>query len=273
MMRYIWTRGFQENLLCGSGERFRDSPFWRSVIDHAFGGFDGIDAGAMHALQLSLDRTRHVPRLALNAHSTDANRDLTTYSEVLTRLYRAVQSVSGCRVIIDSSKYPSHAFVLDRIAALDVKLVHLVRDSRAVAFSWQRRLLRPETAESSAMGTFSPFATALGWSGVNAALQLYGRRQRAYAFVRYEDLARSPTTVMERLVERLQLPSGDLAFLERSDYLPKSTHSVSGNPMRFREGPLRIALDEAWRTEMPAAARMLVTSLTWPLLVPYSYRV
>ena len=41
-------------------------------------------------------------------------------------------------------------------------------------------------------------------------------------------------------------------------------HTVAGNPLRFRRGPLEIRLDDEWRRSMPAADRRAVTLLTWP---------
>src|SRR4028119_1802817 len=57
---------------------------------------------------------------------------------VLERLYRAIQRVSGAGVIVDSSKRFSYAVLLSLLPFGDLRVVHLVRDSRAVAYSWAR---------------------------------------------------------------------------------------------------------------------------------------
>jgi hypothetical protein len=41
--------------------------------------------------------------------------------------------------------------------------------------------------------------------------------------------------------------------------------------MRFSSGPLVIRRDDAWRTEMDAGDRRLVTTITGPLLRRYGY--
>jgi len=48
-------------------------------------------------------------------------------------------------------------------------------------------------------------------------------------------------------------------------------HTVAGNPVRMRSGPLKLRVDDAWRAAMPAADRRLVTLLTFPLLARYGY--
>src|ERR1019366_1995765 len=55
------------------------------------------------------------------------------------RLYRAIRQVAGKSVVVDSSREASQALVLARIPDIDLKVLHLVRDSRAVAFSYLRR--------------------------------------------------------------------------------------------------------------------------------------
>ena len=54
------------------------------------------------------------------------------------RTYAAIAQVSGRRVVIDSSKHASLAFCLSTSPALDLRVVHVIRDSRAVAYSWSR---------------------------------------------------------------------------------------------------------------------------------------
>jgi hypothetical protein len=49
------------------------------------------------------------------------------------------------------------------------------------------------------------------------------------------------------------------------------SHTVAGNPMRFRTGPTQLRRDDAWRTELPRGRRRLVTALTAPLLARYGY--
>jgi hypothetical protein len=49
------------------------------------------------------------------------------------------------------------------------------------------------------------------------------------------------------------------------------THSVKGNPNRFREGPIEVRLDDEWHTTMRSTDHYAVTARTWPLLARYGY--
>ena len=44
-----------------------------------------------------------------------------------------------------------------------------------------------------------------------------------------------------------------------------TSHSVAGNPMRFRTGPITLRVDDAWKDEMPVRDQRIVGGLTAPL--------
>jgi hypothetical protein len=135
-VRFIWERGLVENRLCGCGEPFRECPFWRSVGEEAFGSWDALDADDVVALDRSVNRHRYIPLLVAPRLSRSFERRLERYVEILSRLYAAIDRVSGGACVVDSTKDPPFAFLLRRVPTLDLRVVHLVRDSRGVAFSW-----------------------------------------------------------------------------------------------------------------------------------------
>ena len=47
-------------------------------------------------------------------------------------------------------------------------------------------------------------------------------------------------------------------------------HTVAGNPDRF-QSEVKIKTDIEWQTKMPRADRLLVTALTFPLLLHLGY--
>src|SRR5262249_2977788 len=134
-MRHVWDRGFRGNQLCGCGVPFRECPFWTEVAREAFGGFDAVRAESVSRTKRAVAAFWNLPRIAGRGRWSSAGyrRRLEEYRDALSRLYRAMQRVSGARFLVDSTKDPQHAFVLSGIRGFDVRFVHLVRDSRAVA--------------------------------------------------------------------------------------------------------------------------------------------
>ena len=263
-LRYVWYRTLAEDHLCECGARFRSCPFWTEVFGQAFGGFDRARPREVARLASRVDRIRHIPRLAVPSLRGPAFRsDLAALEDVLRRLYTAVLTVSGGSVVVDSSKDPSYAYVLCASPSLDVSLVHLIRDSRAVAHSWTRQRVRPEIHwKTEYMRRRPPFLTARRWVEYHLVLELLERRVPRSLRVRYEDLAADPEAVVARV-----------AGLTGGRPGPPGTgaaHSVAGNPVRF-EGPQPVRPDMAWVEEMAPDDRRLVTAVTAPLLARYGY--
>jgi len=272
-MYHIWERSFIENQLCGCGKPFRECEFWNTVVQEAFGGFHKIDAHRVLRLQRSVARTRYVPYLAFpRLRSRKFDSKLKEYIGILGCLYKAIAKVSGCNVLIDSSKAPSHGFVLSEIPGVELHVIHLVRDSRAVVYSWQRKKRRPEIYWKEAyMPTLGVSKAIQEWILYNWFTELLRKRASFYEVLRYERLASKVKPTIGELTKSLNLGTEGLGFFLSQDRLWLGVnHMVSGNPMRFKQGEIKIRPDLQWVTELPRFKRYLTTIFTYPLLRRYS---
>lgn len=274
-IRYIWDRNFIDNHLCGCGRRFRECPEWRAIIEDAYGSFDAIDSRRMIELRDHLTRTRHTIGLimpgALRQVMWNKARD---YLESLTSLYRAIRDHHRSRVIVDSSKFPTYAYTLDILPEIDLHVIHLVRDPRAVAFSWLRRKLQPDTGTLQPMDEHGPVFSTLLWNSWNIATEvMWLRRRRRYTFIRYEDFIARPRATIERIVRRIGETDVALPFIEDHIVHLGIDHTCSGNPNRFRDGTIELKLDNEWENRMRARDRVAVSAVAAPLLSRYGYRL
>jgi len=271
-LRHIWDRSFGDNQLCGCGRPFKECDFWTAVVEDAFGGFGGVKTDAIKVLKRSVDRMRYIPLMISSRKPSWYRERFEAYSEVLSKLYKAIQRVSGSQIIIDSSKDPSHGFLLHSMPWVDLRVVHLIRDSRAVAYSWSRKKARPEIpSKKEYMPRYGPVKSALGWIGYDVWAQSLEHLTHSSALVFYEDLVSHPERELSRIVAALgegyrgaRFVNGDKVFLE-------ANHTVSGNPVRFQLGPIRLRPDIEWRRKMERGQRRLVTALTLPFLARYGY--
>ncbi|MGN6378195.1 MAG: sulfotransferase [Gaiellales bacterium] len=271
-LRHLWQRGVVENQLCGCGEPFHECPFWHEVGERAFGGWDRADSSGAVELQGQVDRFRYLPLAVAPSLWPPYRRRLDDYAERTARVYRAVAEVSGAEVIVDSSKTPAFAAVVDRIPDIPVHLIHLVRDSRGVAYSWRRRVRRPETSDGSDMPTYGPSRIAVEWMVWNSVFEFLSPRRRRTR-VRYETLVEDPQRDLARIAAEVGGPTDEAAYGFVSDGIADIGvhHTVSGNRVRFRRGALRLSVDTEWRARMAWRDRKLVSVLTWPLLLGYGY--
>ncbi|WP_426565831.1 sulfotransferase [Angustibacter sp. McL0619] len=267
-LRYVWDQGVLRDRPCGCGTEFSRCDFWQEVGAAAFGGWSKDVASRAVTLRRAVDRVRHVP--ALVAPRGRFRDHVLEYTELLSRLDAALRTVSGASVIVDTSKEPSTAYLMRHVPGIDLRLLHLVRSSQGVCFSWSRSVQRQDRA-GALMARHPVARTAVEWDVYNTMVDGLRRLVRPSMLLRYEDFISRPGEVIAQV---LQLSgSSARSLLEpdgRSVDLPLS-HSVAGNPMRFRSGPERLQLDERWRTEMPRSAHAAVLAITGPIMVRYGY--
>ncbi len=272
----LWHRGLRGNERCGCGQLFYSCEFWRAVGDEAFGGWDNVDVDKMMAFRPYLKRPRYVPHYALAAKTGIRTRKMNTLLEecdpVLGRLYRAIQRVSGAGVIVDSSKRWTYAVLLSLLPFADLRVVHLVRDSRAVAYSWARSKESPAVVGGRLMPRMSPAQASHNWNLRNYSygfLPGFTRLSR----LRYEDFVKDPAFYLAETLTRDGFDDEAVSLpLVRGRKISLSVdHTVSGNPGRFRTGSVELQPDEEWKVKMRGADRNVVTALTAPLLLKYGY--
>lgn len=262
---------------CGCGEPFEQCPFWHRVGQRAFGGWDAETMQQVAALQRQVGRQRHFPKLVAPRTSGVLSTALTTLGSRYARLYEAVREVSGASVVVDASKWPAHGLALARSGAVDLRVVHLVRDVRGVAYSWAKSgVARPQALDAggtATMATHQVSRTVARWSAFQLECEALARVARHSTRIRYEDLVRDAHTTLVRTFQRIGLSeqaAGVRGVEDRHVHLGAS-HGLAGNPSRFTSGPIELRLDEAWRAGMPRRDRRAVTALAAPLLLGYGY--
>jgi hypothetical protein len=271
---HLWDRGVRDDERCGCGAAFSACPFWQAVGARAFGGWQNVSVERHLELRARVDDVRRTPQLLLGAYGRSFGRDLAEYSGAYRAIYQAARELSGASLIIDSSKVTSLAYCLRRVPGLDVRLLHLIRDSRAIAYAWTKVVRRPEVVDGeSYMHRFNPAHLALLWNLHNTLLQLPRLAGEPTFTLRYENFARDPEAALRRVADFAGLPLGpdDLGFLEKGSVTLSASHQVAGNPLRFTTGRVPIRQDDAWRTELAAADRRRVAALTAPVSLAFGY--
>jgi Sulfotransferase family len=273
--RYLWSRGLLDNVECGCGAPFRSCPFWSAVGDEAFGGWSRVDAERLTEVDRVTNLLATLPFYWMPWLRPALTDTIGDYAARLSALYAAISRVSGAKTIIEISKDPTFACLLMRMPRSDVHILHLVRDSRAVAYSWTRRRREPSPIGGQQfMGQFSPTHTAKSWVTWNAAFHALSAARSPYLKLTYESFVADPRGVLHKLSafanEALVLPASQLTDTEvkLGDH-----HIFSGNPMRATTGWLPIRLDNEWQTQLSTAQLAKVTAITWPLLCLYGYPI
>lgn len=271
-LRQVWEYGLIQNKVCGCGEPFDECEVWRPVVDEAFGGAGNVDPRKMIRLREHWARTKHIPLMLTPPGRSLIEWCLAEYLDALERLYGAVGTVTGSRVIVDSSKFPSYGYVLGMAPSVDLYVIHLVRDPRAVAYSWQRKRLHPDPENPEYMPVRGSVESSIRWTARNLAVEALKQRSPArYLLLRYEDFVAEPRKAIGRVLELVGEEKASRPHVGEHEVELGVNHNVWGNPGRLRTGRVEIRPDEEWAYRISPGDRRMVSSLTFPLLARYGY--
>jgi hypothetical protein len=275
-LRRYWHGESFPGWICGCGRLLAECEFWGRVrAELREGGILPDEHPRFLALQDSHLRLRPGPvaRLVVGARAAgDTLSPLYRYQLAMSRLYRAVERAAGADLVVDSSKQPPDAYLATWNPGVEVFAVHLVRDPRAVAHSFSKRVPEPQP-DLDYMPRSNPFGTSARWvvrQGLCEAL-LRPRLGSRYMRMRYEDLVSNPAGAVGSVARFLGQPNPDLGFLNNGRVEFQPQHTFSGNPLRLRHGAIEVHPDDAWRDKMSGRQKAMATAPGLPLLRRYGY--
>ncbi len=271
---------------CSCGSLIRQCPFWtkisKGMADRGL-IFDITNAGT----DMRAGGSRYTARLLRPLHRgpvielfRDAALTLSpTWRRALPRIQRVnaalvdtICEITDKRIVIDSSKISLRLKYLLRNPALDVRVVRLVRDGRAVALTY----VDPATFANAADPSVRVKQPTLQLPFVDAARQwrrsneeadhLLRRLDRSrWRRVRYEDYCRNPLAVLDELFGFLGLDPS-----RKTTRFRDVEHHVVGNVMRL-DTTDKIDLDERWRDVLTVKQLMTFDRVAGRLNRRYGY--
>jgi SAM-dependent methyltransferase len=274
----LWDWGLVSNFRCGCGLPVQDCPVWHEILDVADASLVGtgippIAKARIDLVQHEVVRWPHMFRLLRTRLATrDRWASLERYTDATSAVYRAIAHVTGARVIVDSSRLPIEPVALGLVPGVDVRVAQVIRDPRAVVYSWKRSKQTTDRDDVEYMPKFSAAFSTTSWLARNLVVEVIGRR-RAVEVVQYDDMARDPAGVLRQLAAFVGEPAGDLEFLTSDSATIAPTHSVGGNPVRMKSGAISITPDEEWRGDIAPRDRAVGTAIALPLLHRYGLPV
>lgn len=269
-VRHLWERGYASNWRCGCGSPFRECEFWAALDRTAFSGLTPPAARRMYELSHRSAGVRAWLEAALlgrrqPSHDGSAGE----YLQALQSLYNATVEISGRSIIVDSSKDGSHALLLSQLPNVRLHVVHMVRDARAVAYSWAQPKRRTEVEKC--MPTFSPARTAVKWWYRNMLASALKRVADSYCVIRYEDFVSHPADAINSVRARVGLNPTAGPWRPEEPISVPVVHSISGNPDRVNCRSVTLRLDDRWQKSMSRFDRTRVTAIAAPLMWRYGY--
>jgi hypothetical protein len=266
-----------ENRSCSCGLGYDACAFWSRVRFHTE---QAVGPQAVQARENTLrcvETLRAFPMLLMQCVPS---RRAHAYRELVRAELAAIAQVSGKSTILDSSKCAreaaGRALAIRRIAGVPVKMIHLVRDGRAVLWSVKRGdnvRLGDGCSEDAASFSWPALRAVGGWVLANAIALLTAlvSKRGAVLRVRYEDFVREPRRELMRIGEFLGRDLSAIADrIERGETFATG-HNTGGN-RAGKGGALRLREDREWETRLGRTDRALYWTLGWPLALALAGR-
>lgn len=259
-MRDIW-KAWNEDALCSCGHSLRTCPAYGKAVPRALAhaGLAAPSEAMRHgkaffkAAARLRDWTDAKDRAELAARHEP-------YLAALSYLLSNIAQKTGARAFVDSSKSPEMALAFDCIDGVEMNLLHLQRDPRAVACSWYRR--KPNYHR-----TLRNMRT---WAQRQSRLERWGRGLGPrYKVLRYETFAAHPRRAIAETLSWAGLPAADALFHDENHVhlswqgqhlFPPANETV----LAQRRSAVVIRPAEEWRAPENRVLHWLALAKTWP---------
>lgn len=245
----VWAPIIQQHrpvFLQGSISRFRESYNtdhairWSELPTLLFGG-------AKFSSQRHLD---------IDAYGAENEIVLRSVADTAINKYQRRQMW-----IVDSSKSPYRLLWLAASNRFNLRVIHLVKDPRAFAFSMSK-------STKGISRTLRVGRAAARWQIENRLIDrvLVNHLPReTWRRIKYEDLATDPQRIFAEVCQWLGIPKHDLDC----GALRAENHGISGNPSRFEKGGIK--LDQKWIDGLSPALQRLALISSAGLAAKYKY--
>jgi len=257
--------------VCACRQPIEDCPLWGPVLRTWSAGLAPRTPADYLRLQSRFEHFRRLPGLLW--HSGRHSASFVEYTRWTAALLRAIAESGSAQIVADSAKNPVRALAFLRGGAIDVALVHLVRDPRGVAWS-KRKLVRWRGLPNWLRHPVAiVLRSAFDWNFANLFTQLVASRFKAvpYVRVRYEDLVRDPEGTLTRVGQATGIDLAPLGGRAAGSEPLAFGHIMAGNLARQR-GTRPLALDVDWQQNAPRWIRWTIWFMTGWLARRYGYR-
>lgn len=257
--RDLW-RAWARNPLCACGSRLRSCPVYGRAVPRAAAVAGMADPARVQELKAAFFQAADgLPDWADPGARAWLRERHARYLAVIRSMLAEVAQATGSDRFVDASKSPQSSLALSLLPDVELRVLNLVRDPRAVAHSFRR-------------------STGSAWVGLRYAREWRNRQRRLDGLaeqlgrrstvLRYEDLARQPKEALRAVHAWSQLPVPECLFVNnnrvRLDWSRQHVYPPA-NPKLLAERKEEVAIvpHDDWRGGNPAL-RALAQALVWP---------
>jgi len=264
-----WGKIDLETYRCSCGLLLRQCAFWKTVeeemhirglpfdlnrplTDFRYHGYKITDRIVRSRVRGPVFET--IRTLAI-ASLTPCQRSWPIITRVNRAMIEIILELQNASMFLDASKEPVRLRHLINTGDYNIRVIHLIRDGRAVTNSTMRHL------------NLTAACAAKEWVQTHQQIRRLKNnlRQKNVITIHYEDLCLNSNAILERIIRFLDLKiESDISEFRSSE------HHILGNSMRLR-GDRQIKLDQKWQTMMSPDDLAIFERIGGPINRQYQY--
>jgi hypothetical protein len=267
--------GWTANEICACGKLGTECDFWTRVKAAWLRRVPAATVEGYVALQQRIEFYSGlglIQLLRMLRQRISPTPEFQDYLRQTEALYQAIAEASGKSTVVDSSKHPLRGALLAHLRGVDLRLIHLVRDARAVTWSRKKSLQanKPSGVQAAIKARPAWYSVAY-WAFINLlSVMVCLLRWRQSLRVRYEDFVVDPRGELARISHVCGLDYAATAQALLSNQPLKVEHPIAGNRMRM-QGSVTLKPDWEWRDKLPAGDRAVCWIFGGWLLLAFGY--
>jgi hypothetical protein len=275
MVHYDPMSSVRHNL-CACGEKHSQCPYWVEVSKHFKSFVPDAKTFFPTVLKKKFDNWRSLLCwIRLLRRIKNPSQEYREYCRHLVALFNAISMSSNSSIIVDSSKSPCRAATLAGLNdAIDLRIIHLMRDGRGVCWSMMKRIRYSNDIRFSKIKQLIAFIRAMiGWTATNLAAECIvkmGVGGEHYLRIRYEDLVEDHEAFFKQVGivtgESMHKPMMAISSGIELDI----GHMAGGNPFRMRKKVV-FNPDYDWCRNLPLGYQKLFGVVCGRVLKRYGY--
>jgi len=260
-VRDLWT-AWSVDATCSCGRTLKTCDIYGDLVPRVLTEAGFTDAKAVRKAQSAF---RKDAERAVDWSDPTTRRSLVEahgrFLSALQLLLQVITARTGATAFVDSSKSPEIALAFDLVEDVDLYVINLLRDPRAVACSWFKK--KP--------GHFSVFKNMRTWATRQKRLSSWSAALAGrFLALRYEDYAASPRETLTGVAAFAGLGRIDALF-EDEARVTVSWHSqhlylpANETVLAERKHDVLIRPAETWKASENRLLHRLARIGTWPI--------
>jgi len=267
----LFYSGYNRSCTCNhEGKTLMNCPVYSQVLEKLlpiakrFGYFD-----ENHGIKPDL-KSFLLKNAIQQLKNDKAGNELKFLNETLPIVYKIIQEVTSCEIIIDTSKELEYLKIRNNLFD-NLYHVHVVRNPLGIIYSARKNPLHSNFSKKG-VSLFRSARIGAGWNvKIYLIDKLLKSLDRPSMTVRYEDWCANPKQVNQKIFQLMEEKQNTQIFNPENEFNALRSHVVRGNRSSRDQGYVKINQDATWKKKLDLKYQMIGKIFAFPSNSIYRY--